>query len=149
MTSFPGFRLSILTFCHTPFQINASTFYFHNSTFTVLLTEFIICIHLDKTYCTTYHKVFIFTVYWQLLIMYALPCILAILLPFNLHFSPAYLGLLPKDGNWFHVLHTHKDKNYLQCSLIINRPVARIFWRGVTSMSNVYICVYKQTSRQD
>ena len=33
--------------------------------------------------------------------------------------------------------------------LYSSRPVARIFWRGVMSMSNVYVCVYKQTSRQD
>ena len=69
MTSFPGFRLSILTFCHTPFQINASTFYFHN-TFT--LSKFV-KLHLS------------------------LEVFLSSLLSHYIHISHAYLGLLPKD----------------------------------------------------
>lgn len=41
MTSFATFRPSILTFYHTPFQINTNTFYIYNSIFAVLLMEFI------------------------------------------------------------------------------------------------------------
>ena len=57
MTSFAVFRPSTRTFCHTPFWINANTFYVLNSTSTVLLMEFIVCILLDKTYCTVFYKV--------------------------------------------------------------------------------------------
>ena len=61
MTSFVAFRPSTRTFCHTPFWTNANTFYVLNSTSTVLLMEFIVCILLDKTYCIAFYKVLLST----------------------------------------------------------------------------------------
>jgi len=58
MTSFAVFRPSTRTFCHAPFWINA---YVLNSTSTVLLMEFIVCILL-LTVATAFYKYY--TVNW-------------------------------------------------------------------------------------
>ena len=56
-TFFAAFSPSTLTSYHTPSQTNAYTFCIHNSTFTPLLMEYIICTLLGKIYCTTLHRV--------------------------------------------------------------------------------------------
>ena len=44
-------------------------------------------------------------------------------------------------------MHLSIDTAQLSFFTIMHRPVARIFWRGVTWMYNVYICVYKQARK--
>ena len=48
---------------------------------------------------------------------------------------------------WFHIftyqthLHFHLQLDHTKCNVYVYfRPVARIFWRGVMLMSNVYVC---------
>ena len=38
---------------------------------------------------------------------------------------------------------------FLSTVSVPHQPRSQDFLNGVTSMSNVYVCVYKQTSRQD
>ena len=88
-TFFAAFSPSTLTSYHTPSQTNAYTFCIHNSTFTPLLMEYIICTLLGIIYCTTLRRVLytpkwlwgLFSLYFTFLV-----CILFTFLSFNPHF---------------------------------------------------------------